>query len=381
MYIANKMQKIALIGGGQLGKMIIQAGLDWDIEFDVLDGDAAAPCKNICSSFTQGSLSDEATVWAFVQGKQLVTYEIEHINTAALARAEASGVAVYPSSAILAIVQNKVLQKQFFVKHRLPTSDFEIISGNADIILSSLQFPVFYKLATGGYDGRGVKKINAKEFADAGFDKPGILEQAADIEKELAIMVARSTTGEIKTFPVVEMVFDPVSNMVDYLISPAQISPDIEKEAAKLAILLAQELNLIGVLAVEMFYTKQGDLLINEIAPRPHNSMHHSIEGNATSQFQQHLRAIMGLPLGDTSIRFPYTAMLNLVGDPGYIGKAHYKGIKHVLKMPNTWVHLYGKAETRPYRKMGHITLAANHIDEIKAGIAEIKKSVQVISQ
>lgn len=375
------MYSIALLGGGQLGKMLIQAGLDLDVSFHVLDPDAEAPCRYISRQFVTGALTDFDTVAHFLTDKKLVTYEIEHIHTAALEQAEAQGALVMPSAAILKMVQNKILQKEFYKTNHLPTANFEVINNNNEITHSKLQFPVFYKLATGGYDGRGVKRIADRLEAASGFDKPGIIEEAANIEKELAVMVARNRRGEVKVYPLVEMVFNPQSHMVDYLLSPAQVPEHIAQQATKLAAHLAQLLDLVGILAVELFYTREGELLINEIAPRPHNSMHHSIEANATSQFQQLLRILLDLPLGNTELKYPFAAMLNLVGEPGHTGRAQYVGLAEVLQLPDTWVHLYGKAYTRPNRKMGHITTAANDLETLLQRIYQIKNTVKVIAK
>ena len=364
--------KLGILGGGQLGRMLIQEAINYNVTTKVLDPDKDAPCKNLCDEFIVGSLTDFEVVYAFGKGLDLITIEIEKVNVDALEKLEADGVIVYPQSRVIRLIQDKGLQKQFFKENHIPTSPFKLISKREDLLNSGFQFPYFQKLRKDGYDGRGVYKLNSMADIDSAFEEPSIIEELVDFEKELAVIVARNENGDLKTFPCVEMEFNPEVNLVEFLISPSLISPDLLQKAEQLAVKIATDLKIVGVLAVEMFLTRTGEILVNELAPRPHNSGHQSIEGNYTSQYDQHLRAIFNLPLGDTRT-ISNAVMINLLGEKGYEGLADYEGIEEVMRIPGVYIHLYGKKVTKPYRKMGHVTV----IDDDREKAIEKARAVQ----
>jgi 5-(carboxyamino)imidazole ribonucleotide synthase len=377
--------KIGVLGGGQLGKMLLQQAANYNLFVKILDPDATAPCKALASEFVQGSLQDYETVLRFGSDCQVVTIEIETVNTEALAELERRGVQVFPQPAQIALIQDKRLQKTFYAQHQIPTAPFVLIE-NKKHLLEFLEknhnyFPAVQKLGRDGYDGRGVQILNHfEEATEKGFDAPSLLEVKADIKTEIAVMVARNPKGETAVFPAVEMVFDPIQNLVDYLVAPAQITPALEAAARALAQKVADKLGIIGVLAVEMFITKDDQIWVNEVAPRPHNSGHATIEGNFTSQYEQHLRTLLNLPLGDTALRSP-SAMVNLLGAEGHRGRAHYEGLAQVLAQKGFYVHLYGKAQTRPWRKMGHVTILAEKQEELAQKVAFVKQHLRVIAE
>lgn len=369
--------KIGVLGGGQLGRMMIQSAIDFNFNVHVLDPDAKAPCKDIATSFTQGSLKDYETVLAFGQDKDLITIEIENVNTPALYQLEKEGKKVYPQPRVIELIQNKRVQKQFYKTHGIPTSPFKATANKAAVMENAEFLPFVNKLETGGYDGRGVKLIRTEaEMADA-FDAPGFVEKLVDFEKEISVIVARNEQGETQTFPTVEMVFHPVHNLVEYLFSPAQISEEIEQKAQAIAQKVIKKLGMVGLLAIEMFVTRDGAVLVNEMAPRTHNSGHQSIEGNATSQFEQHLRAILNLPLGATDPLIP-SAMVNLLGEVGYTGNAVYEGMNKLLATEGVHLHLYGKKTTKPFRKMGHATIVDHDIHRLKEKAKFVKAQLKI---
>jgi 5-(carboxyamino)imidazole ribonucleotide synthase len=371
--------KVGVLGGGQLGLMLLQAAIDWNLHVKILDPDADAPCSQIAPEFVVGSLQDFDTVLAFGQDCEVITIEIEKVNIEALEALEREGKKVFPQPSVIRQIQDKRIQKQFYRDNNLPTADF-ILTDNQEETKQYTDFlPAFHKLGKDGYDGRGVQRISTEADFDKAFDAPSLLEKAVDFDKEIAIIVARNEQGEVATFPTVEMAFHPELNLVDFLFAPAQISEDIENEAKAIAIKTAESFGIVGLLAVEMFVTKSGQVLINEVAPRPHNSGHHTIRGNITSQFEQHWRAILGLPLGDTSAISP-SAMLNLLGEDGHTGSAHYEGMEKLLAMSGVFPLLYGKKITKPFRKMGHITLIANSLEELKVKAEVVRQSVRVVS-
>ncbi len=369
--------KIGVLGGGQLGRMMIQSAIDFNFNVHVLDPDVNAPCKDIATSFTAGALTDYDTVYAFGKDKDLITIEIENVNTAALIQLQKEGKKVYPQPQVIELIKNKVKQKKFYLNNFIPTAQFVETENKQDVAGKKSFLPFVNKLATEGYDGRGVQVIREEKDLDKAFDKPGFVEKLIDFEKEISVIVARNESGEIKTFPTVEMVFHPVHNLVEYLFSPATISAEIEEKAQSIARDVIQKLDMVGLLAIEMFVTKEGEVLVNEVAPRTHNSGHQSIEGNTTSQFEQHLRAILNLPLGDTEITLP-SAMVNLLGEAGFTGDAIYEGMNEVLATPGVHVHLYGKKTTKPFRKMGHVTIADRDIDSLKEKVKFVKEQLKI---
>lgn len=370
--------KLGILGGGQLGRMLIQSGIDFNIPFSVLDPDPAAPCSTI-AEFQCGKLTDYNTVMEFGSRSDIITIEIENVNTTALKALAAQGKKVFPQPEVIELIQDKRVQKTFYRENNIPTAEFFLTENAEDVKQYAHFLPAVNKLGREGYDGRGVQMLNTKEDLVKGFNAPGLVEKLIDFEKEISIIVARNQQGEVKVFPAVEMVFHPVQNLVEYLFSPANLSLVIAKKANKIAQKIIDDLQMVGLLAVEMFITKTGEVLVNEIAPRPHNSGHQTIEANITSQYEQHLRCILGLPLGDTSTVMP-SAMVNLLGEPEYSGEAMYQGFDEVLKLPGVYVHLYGKKLTKPYRKMGHVTILDKDIASLKKKAEFVKQTLKVIA-
>jgi 5-(carboxyamino)imidazole ribonucleotide synthase len=358
--------------------MLIQSGIDFNIPFAVLDPDAHAPCKGI-AEFTQGKLTDFETVRAFGRNCDVITIEIENVNVAALKELSKEGKKVFPQPDIIELIQDKRTQKAFYRDNGIPTADFILTANAADVRANGHYLPAVNKLGKEGYDGRGVQILRSEQDLEKAFDAPGLLEKLVDFEKEISVIVARSEKGEVKTFPVVEMVFHPVQNLVEYLFAPAELGEEILKKADRIARDVVEKLRMIGLLAVEMFVTKDGQVLVNEIAPRPHNSGHQTIEANITSQYEQHLRAILNLPLGDTSLLMP-SAMVNLLGEPGFEGVAKYAGFEDVISIPGVHVHLYGKRLTKPFRKMGHVTIVDVNVQSLKKKAQLVKETLKVIA-
>jgi 5-(carboxyamino)imidazole ribonucleotide synthase len=373
------LPSIGLLGGGQLGRMLLQAAIDLDLQIACLDPDAEASCHQLTPDFHQGSFQDYETVYRFGQAYDVISIEIEHVNIAALKQLEAEGKKVFPQPHILEMIQDKRLQKQFFKDYGFPTADFVLTDNQAELAEHAAFLPAFHKLGKGGYDGKGVQYIPDAASISKGFDAPGLLEKAVDFEKELAVIVTRNPQGETAVFPAVEMVFHPEQNLVEFLFSPAEISVAIEKQAEKIAVDLINQLGLVGVLAVEMFLTKDGEVLINEIAPRPHNSGHQTIRGNESSQYEQHLRAITGLPLGSTKSN-GFSGMLNLLGAEGFSGPAKYEGLAEIMAIPGVYPFLYGKKVTKPFRKMGHITILGDSKEDIIEKANQVKNLIRVVS-
>lgn len=361
-----------------MGRMLIQSGIDFNIPFAVLDPDEHAPCSTL-AAFTQGKLTDFNTVMRFGATCEVITIEIENVNTQALKELVKQGKKVFPQPEIIELIQDKRTQKVFYRENNIPTAEFVLVENSADVMRKASHFPTVNKLGREGYDGRGVQIIRSKEDLTKAFDAPGLLEKLIPFEKEIAVIVARNERGEVKTFPTVEMVFHPEQNLVEYLFAPADVSKKISSEADLIAINVVEKLQLVGILAVEMFVTKSGEVLVNEIAPRPHNSGHQTIEANVTSQYEQHLRAILNLPLGDSSLILP-SAMVNLLGEPGYAGAALYQGIEEVLKLSGVHVHLYGKRITKPFRKMGHVTIVDRDVEQLKKKTHFVKETLKVIA-
>ncbi len=371
--------RIGLLGGGQLGRMLLQEAIDLNIHLHCLDPDKNAPCAKIAHSFTVGSLTDYETVIDFGKDKHLISVEIENVNVEALKELEKSGVKVFPQPHILELIQDKGLQKQFYQEHQIPTAPFKLIENKAELV-EKATFPIVHKLRKGGYDGRGVNVLKNQEDAENSFDSPSILEEKIAFVKELSVIVARNEKGETKAFPAVECEFNPEANLVEFLFAPAEISEELEKKATELAISVIEKLEMVGLLAVELFLDSNGNLLVNEIAPRPHNSGHHTIECNVTSQFAQHLRAILNLPLGSTEI-IQAGAMINLLGEKGFEGKAVYDGLDQALEIEGVYPHIYGKETTKPFRKMGHVTITDSAIEKVKAKAKKVQGLIRVISE
>lgn len=371
--------RLGILGGGQLGRMLIQQAINYNVTVKVLDPDREAPCRKLCDEFVVGSLSDYETVYNFGKKVDMLTIEIEKVNVDALEQLEKEGVLVYPQPRIIRLIQDKGLQKQFFKENDIPTSEFQIISSPEQLRNSKIPFPYIQKLRRDGYDGKGVYKVKDESYLDKAFTAPSLVERWVDFEKEIAVIVARNADGETKAFPMVEMEFNPQANLVEFLISPSTYSFEIQQEAERIAKKIADCLNIVGLLAVEMFLDKNGKILVNELAPRPHNSGHQSIEGNVVSQFEQHLRAIFNQPLGDTAC-LNNAIMINILGEAGYEGPAVYQGIEKVLECAGVYVHLYGKALTKPFRKMGHVTIVDSDREKAIEKARFVQKALKVIA-
>lgn len=371
--------KIGVLGGGQLGRMMIQSAVDFNLNIRVLDPDPDAPCSKLTTQFECGSIKDFDTVYEFGKNCDLITIEIENVNSDALKKLQSEGKLVYPQPEVIEIIKDKGIQKQFYQEHNIPTSDFILTPDKESLQEHTSMLPAVHKLRTEGYDGRGVQVLKTEADIIKGFDAPGMLEKFVDYDREIAVVVARNPQGNIKVFPPVELEYHPEQNLVEYLFSPATISSEIEEKANEVAIKVIESLDMVGLLAVEMFVTKDGEILVNECAPRAHNSGHHTIEANVTSQFEQHIRAILDLPLGNTSTH-TNAVMINLLGAEGYKGIAKYEGLESVMKMDQVHVHLYGKKMTKPFRKMGHVTIVGDQMDNVKEKAKQVKSTLIIKS-
>ena len=370
--------KLGVVGGGQLGRMLIQETINYNVHVYTLDPDANAPCKSISHGFTVGSLTDFDTVYNFGQQMDVITVEIENVSIEALEKLENEGKKVFPQPAVLKIIQDKGLQKQFYQEHGIPTLPFFLINDREEINQYQDEFPFMQKMRKGGYDGKGVTALRTTNDIETAFDVPSVLEKFVDFQKELAVIVARNEKGETAVYPTVECEFSPEANLVEFLFAPADITPEIETKAKELAIQIIDQLGMVGILAVEFFLSKQGELYVNEIAPRPHNSGHHSIECNRTSQFEQHLRSVLNLPLGATDLIQP-GVMINLLGEKGFEGQAIYQGLEEAMQISGVHAHIYGKETTKAFRKMGHVTIAKPVLEDAKNTGRKIKELIKVV--
>jgi 5-(carboxyamino)imidazole ribonucleotide synthase len=371
--------KLGILGGGQLGRMLIQDAVNFNIHISVLDPSVNAPCSDLANNFVVGNFNDYQTVLDFGKTVDVLTIEIEHVNIEALEELERLGKKVFPRPQALRTIQDKGLQKQFYKANNIPTAPFHLIDNAEDALLFKEKGPFMQKLRKGGYDGKGVTPLRtAAEFKSA-FNAPSVLEEFVPFVKELAVIVARNENGELATFPLVEMEFNPEANLVEFIFSPANVNVEIESNAKKIAIDIANKLEHVGLLAIELFLTEDGNLLVNEIAPRPHNSGHHTIEACFVSQYGMHLRAILNMPLGSTGLRTP-AVMINLLGEKGFEGKARYENIEEVLHTEGAYIHLYGKEDTKPFRKMGHITVCNLNLEEAKDIARRFLKEVRIVS-
>lgn len=370
---------IGILGGGQLGRMWIQNALNYNVTCHVIDPDPNAPCKNICDHFSVGDITDYDTVYAFGKKVDLLTIEIEKVNVEALEHLEKEGIKVFPQPSIIKMIRDKGVQKEWMKAHGIPTSDFKLIDNKQSLEELNWSLPYVQKLRKDGYDGKGVQIIREKQDLTQAFEAPSLVERMVDYEKEIAVIVARNENGECKTFPLVEMEFHPTANLVEFLVSPAQVTEYIALKAENLAIKIAEELELVGLLAVEMFLTKDGVILVNEMAPRPHNSGHQTIEGNLCSQFEQHLRAIVNQPLANTDAKYT-SVMINVLGEEGHSGDAKYVGLEKILELSGVYVHLYGKKVTKPFRKMGHVTVIDEKREDAIKKARMVKEMLKVVS-
>lgn len=371
--------KLGVLGGGQLGRMLIQSAIDFNLEVSILDPDPNAPCRSLATHFEAGALTDYETVYQFGQTCDLITIEIENVNTQALKELQKEGKKVFPQPEVIELIQDKRKQKSFYQKNDIPTAEFMLVENAEQLLQLETFLPAFQKLGRAGYDGRGVQRIDNRAGLDQAFDAPSLLEKVVDFEKEISVIVARNADQQIEVFPVVELVFHPKHHLVEYLFAPATLEEKQRQQATELAKQLIEKLDMIGLLAVEMFVTKEGDILVNEMAPRTHNSGHQTIEANTTSQFEQHLRAILNLPLGNTDAITP-SVMINLLGAPDHTGFACYQGLNKVLNIEGVHLHLYGKKITKPFRKMGHVTITGKDITDLKEKAQFVKQNLKVIT-
>ncbi|MET1054801.1 MAG: 5-(carboxyamino)imidazole ribonucleotide synthase [Pedobacter sp.] len=371
--------KLGILGGGQLGRMLIQEAINYNLTTLVLDPDTDAPCKHIANYFECGSITDYDTVYKFGKKADVITIEIEKVNIEALEQLEKEGKQVFPQSRVIRLIQDKGVQKQFFKENDIPTAPFQLANTKEDMLNSHIPFPYMLKQRRDGYDGKGVMRINIAADLDDAFESHCLIEEIVDFEKEIAVIVSRNSNGDVKTFPMVEMEFNAEANLVEFLISPSTYPDHIQERAETIAKNIASALNVTGLLAVEMFITRDGEILVNELAPRPHNSGHQTIEGNYVSQFGQHLRSIFNLPLGDTR-SISNAVMINLLGEKGHEGVAKYQGMEKILGLDGVYVHLYGKKYTKPFRKMGHVTIVDQNREAAIEKANYIKETLKVIS-
>lgn len=379
----EKRAVLGILGAGQLGKMLALAAANWDLDLWLMDKEDNFPGANFASKFVEGDFKNYDDVYHFGKQVDVLSIEIEHVNTEALLQLKKEGLTIHPDPESLNVIKDKGIQKQFYKERDLPTSEFEFYE-NGEAITEAinsgiLNLPFVQKSREAGYDGRGVAVINDQADLDLIMDCPCIIEPKVSIDKELAVIAARNENGEIKTFPAVEMAFNPVANLVEYLFCPANITKEVENRVQDLAHQVISAYGLCGLLAVEFFLTKSGEVLINEVAPRTHNSGHHTIDSAVTSQFEQQIRAVMNFPLGETMSTIP-AVMVNLLGQPDYTGPAIYKGFEKCLSIPGVKFHLYGKKITKPFRKMGHATIVDPHLDKAKEKAIFIKENLKIIS-
>jgi len=369
------MQKIGILGGGQLGRMLLQAAANYPVETFVLENDPTCPAAHLCHHFTCGDINDFDAVYNFGKEVDAITIEIENVNVDALEKLENEGIKVYPRPHVLKTIKNKILQKQYYQQYEIPTAEF-IVTENLEELDSRKNFlPAVHKLGEGGYDGRGVQILNDLEDLEKAFDKPAVLEKLIHIHKEISQIIAINGKGETAIYPPVEMLFDPVLNLLDYQLCPAQLETKILWKVEAIALAVVRNFKSPGIFAVEMFIHKDGDVFVNETAPRVHNSGHHTIEAHYSSQFDMLWRVMLGYPLGNTNVILP-SIMVNIVGADGFYGEVKYEGLDEVLKIENAFVHLYGKRQTKPGRKMGHVTILSAEKQDLLFKSNKVKRTL-----
>jgi 5-(carboxyamino)imidazole ribonucleotide synthase len=369
------MQKIGILGGGQLGRMLLQAAANYPVETFVLENDPECPAAHLCHHFTEGDITDFDAVYNFGKGLDAITIEIENVNVDALDKLESEGVKVFPKPSVIKIIRNKIFQKQYYAENNIPSAEFKIIRNRTEMAEFEYLLPAMYKMAEGGYDGKGVQEIQSTEVITEMFAGPGVLEKKVSIHKEIAQMVAINEKGETALYPPVEMVFDPLLNLLDYQLCPADLNTQTLYKVEAIALAVVKNFRSPGIFAVEMFVDRNGEVLVNETAPRVHNSGHHTIEAHYCSQFDMLWRIMLGYPLGNTDAVLP-SIMINIIGAKGFKGEVKYEGVHNVLKIENAFIHIYGKKETRPGRKMGHITIMNADKQELLDQSEKFKKMV-----
>jgi 5-(carboxyamino)imidazole ribonucleotide synthase len=371
--------KVGILGGGQLGRMLLQAAANYTVETFVLENDFDCPAAHLCHHFTKGDIRDFETVYQFGKNLEALTIEIESVNIDALDKLAAEGIKIFPSPAAIRIIKNKIIQKEFYKINEIPSSNF-IVTHSIEDLQKLVDFlPAVHKIGEGGYDGKGVQIIKEVNDISKGFNAPAVLEKMVDVHKEIAVIVCVNEKGETAIFPPAEMLFDPILNLLDYQVSPARLKEKVLWKAEAIALRVAKSLNSPGLFAVELFVDQEQNVWVNETAPRVHNSGHHTIEGNYSSQYDMLWRIILNYPLGNTKPILP-AAIVNLLGAPGFSGEAIYEGLEEVLKIENVFIHLYGKKETKPGRKMGHVTILSNDYQELIFQANKIKQKLKIIA-
>ena len=373
------MLKVGILGGGQLGRMLLQAAANYEVETYILEGDADCPAAHLCHHFVRGDIRDFDAVYAFGKNLDAVTIEIENVSIDALEQLETEGVKIYPKPSVLRTIKNKITQKQYYKEQNLPSADYIITNSLAELKAAQSFLPAVHKIGEGGYDGKGVQLLHKASDIEKGFDAPSVLEKMVQVKQEIAVVVAIDQTGKTAIYPPVEMMFNKDLNLLDYQLCPAPIAEKILWKVEAIAISVVRNFNSPGLFAVEFFINEQGEVLINETAPRVHNSGHHTIEGHFSSQFDMLWRIILGYPLGNTKAILS-SIMVNLIGSEGHSGPVHYEGLTEVLQIDNAFVHLYGKTQTKPGRKMGHVTIISNEKQDLIHKANKVKQTLSVVS-
>ncbi len=375
-----RMQKIGILGGGQLGRMLLQAAANYPVETFILENELHCPAAHLCHHFTKGDIRNYDDVYNFGKGLDAITIEIENVNIDALEQLEKEGKRVYPRPSVLRTICNKAFQKTYYTNHKIPTAEY-ILTKNRSELQSAKDFlPAVHKLAEGGYDGRGVQIIHDEQEICLGFDQPSVLEKLVDVQKEIAMMIAVSNKGVTAIFPPVEMIFDKSLNQLDLQLCPAEIEEETYWKVEAIALTTVKNFQSPGIFAVEIFVTPGGDVLVNETAPRVHNSGHHTIEAHFTSQFDMLWRIMLNYPLGCTDA-IQNSVMVNIIGAEGHSGLAHYEGLEEMLKIENAFFHIYGKQLTKPGRKMGHVTIMSNEKADLMHKANKLKHGLRVVAK
>lgn len=374
------MKKIGILGGGQLGRMLLQAAANYPVITYILEQDEQCPSAHLCHHFIKGDIRSFEDVYSFGQHLDALTIEIENVNIDALEKLEQEGKQIFPKPSALKTIKNKISQKEFYQQYQIPTSPFLVTNNLTELQLRADFLPAVHKLASGGFDGRGVQIIDNTDDLMKGFDEPSVLEKKVAVDKEIAIMIAVDNKGATAIYPAVDMVFDPKLNLLSYQLCPAELPQQQMWKAEAIALSVVRNLNSPGIFAVELFIDKEGQVLVNETAPRVHNSGHHSIEGNYSSQFDMLWRIILGYPLGNTQVILP-SALFNLLGEPGHKGSANYQGLEEVMQIDNAFVHIYGKKITSAGRKMGHVTILSKDKQDLLYKVNKIRHTLKVVAQ
>ncbi len=367
------MLKIGILGGGQLGRMLLQAAANYPVETFIMESDEECPAAHLCHHFTKGDIKDFDAVYNFGKGLDAITIEIENVNVEALEKLEGEGIKIYPKPSVLKTIKNKILQKDYYQKNEIPSSEYIITNSLSELQQHQNFLPAVHKIGEGGYDGKGVQLLKTKEDIAKGFDAPAVLEKMFPIKKEIAQMIAVNDKGVTALYPAVEMLFDPQLNLLDYQLCPAELEEKTKWKAEAIALSVVRNFKSPGIFAVEMFVDKEGNVSVNETAPRVHNSGHHTIEAHYSSQFDMLWRIMLGYPLGNTDAILP-SIMVNIIGAEGFSGDVKYEGLEEVLKIENAFVHLYGKKQTKPGRKMGHVTVLSKEKQELIHQSNKIKR-------